>query len=625
MADTPKEQRKLRKQDWACAAEYISDELSTRKRKRRDKEKIWDEVDRQVAQVPRPTNIDHRTGRVISGKEWQTFKELPWQGQALEVLSADAHRILFPDTRNWFSAHASVNDLDLAAIDTDAMVGGTPDLLGERGISVEDIESIVEGAHTHYQDIYKFRHAWDRMTISALKYGTMVGRARMAKLSDFSHETRGVMSSSQMIPALVPMDVRQVYLDDSPSTLQHSDEILPPSPIFTYKQRVSDLMLAASKGGSNAGWITANLKNLEANEDGFVEVAEYEGDIVIPRKTQDSIYLPNVIITAVMGKENGKGVSNIVRYRENPFKFSSYVIDVYHPDDFSTNYGTSPLLKGMPVQQAATDFFNRLCHSGILNTEPPIGYDDSDPALAAMGGPQISPSAMWPSLGEIKTHQIGEPEKLLQVYLSLVQQYQEVSGVSAPRLGAQTKSHQTAFAVDTEVQRGVIRTVDFTRHMMGGAMRTWLSLEYEMIRKIIGQKKKPTPMYIPKLRGFLNVSKDVLPEAVSYDVHGVGGPAEEQQRNQRRTQALMTALQIEPVAQQVGGKPIDIDRVRVDLLREGGIDNASEYFIQKQVAPGPDGLPPAAQGGPQVSGANGAAPDPNAAVGVAAGIRPPIE
>lgn len=620
MADTPKEAKTLRRNDWDHAAEYIFDELSTRKRKRQDKERIWNEVDRQVAQTPRPTNRD-KNGQIMPGTEWQTFKELPWQAQSLELLSADSHRLLFPDDRNWFSAHASMSDQDLAGIDSNALVGGTPDILDERSVDISDIEAIIEGAHTHYQDTYKFRSAWDRMTISALKYGTMVGRARIAKLDDFSHEARGVVPSSQKIPALVPMDVRQVYLDDGPSTLQHSDQILPPSPIFCYKQRVTDLMLAASRGGADEGWIAQNLKGVEGDDGGYVEIAEYEGDIVIPRKTTDSIYLPNVIITAVSGKDStGKELSRVIRYRDNPFKFSSYIIDVYHPDDFSTNYGTSPLIKGMPVQQAATDAFNRLCHAAILSTEPPIGYDSSDAVYAGNNGPRIEPRALWATLSRLEIHQIGNPQELLQVYLALVQQFQEVTGVSAPRLGAQTKSHQTAFAVDSEIQRGVIRTVDFTRHMMYGGMRTWLSLEYEMIRKIIGEKKKGSPIYIPKLRHFLNVSKDVLPETVSYDVHGVSGPLEERDKQQQRLQALMTALQIEPLAQQSGGKPIDVDRIRTDLLKEGGIDNASEYFVQRQAQGSADGSPLAAQAGPGGAGPVANAPDPNASVNVAAGI-----
>lgn len=617
MADTPKEQRKLNRKDWDSAAEYIADELATRKGKRKDREKIWDEVDRQVEQIPVPTNRD-KSGHTIKGKEWQTFVEVPWQGQALELLSADAQRLIFPDDRNWFSAHVSMSDEELSRIDMDELVGGSPDLFGDRRMTAENVEAVVEGIHTHYQDIYKFRGAWDRLMISALKYGTMVGRARIATLSDFSHEARGVISSNQKIPAIVPMDPRCVYLDDGPSTLQHSDEILPPSPIFTYKQRISDLMLAAQRGGANAGWIGSNLKGLEAGEDGYLEIAEYEGDIVIPRKTTDSIYLANCVITVAMGRANGQGVSRVVRYRENPFRFSSYIVDVYHPDSLSTNYGTSPLIKGMPVQKAATDAFNRLCHSAILNTEPPIGWDDTDATLAAMGGPNIAPGASWPSLGQINIHEIGDPSVLLNVYLALTQQFQEVTGVSAPRLGAQTKSHQTAYAVDTEIQRGVIRTVDFTRQMMYGAMRTWLSLEYEMIQKILG--KNPKPMYIPKLNAFLNVSSKVLPKAVSYDVHGVSGPLEEREKQQQRQQALMTALQLEPLALQAGGTPIDLDRIRTDLLREGGVQNASEYFVQQEPQAGAGFAPQAATQQPPVSGANGGAPDPNALARVAAGI-----
>lgn len=619
MADTPKEAKRLTRKDWDNAAEYIFDELATRKRMRQDKERIWNEVDRQVAQIARPTNLDDKGNR-MPGTAWQTFKELPWQAQSLELLSADSHRLIFPDDRNWFSAHASVDDLSLADIDKNALLGGTPDILDEGSVTSQDIEAIIEGTHTHFQDIYKFRNAWDRMTISAIKYGTMVGRARIARIDDFSHETRGVIAKSQKIPVIVPMDVRKVYLDDGPSTLQHSDQILPPSPIFTWKQRVSDLMLAASRGGESEGWIASNLKGVEGDDGGYVEIAEYEGDIVIPRKSTESIYLANVVITAVSGQDSqGKSISRVIRYRDNGFNFSSYIIDVYHPDDFSTNYGTSPLIKGMPVQQAATDAFNRLCHSAILNTEPPIGFDSSDAIYAANGGPKIEPRALWATMSRLEIHQIGDPDKLLQVYLALVQQFQEVTGVSSTRLGGQTKSHQTRFAVDTEVQRGVVRTVDFTRHMMDGALRTWLSLEHEMIRKIMSGNKR-VPMYIPKLGSFLNVSGKEIPEAVSFDVHGVAGPLEEREKQQARTGALAAVAQMEEVAVQQGGDPLNWNALRTDLLREGGIFDAGKYFIQRQPQAGGGGSPLAAQAGPGAAAPAQGPIDPNALVNVAAGI-----
>ena len=36
--------------------------------------------------------------------------ELPLQAQALEVLTADARRMKFPDTGSWFRAHGQMTD-----------------------------------------------------------------------------------------------------------------------------------------------------------------------------------------------------------------------------------------------------------------------------------------------------------------------------------------------------------------------------------------------------------------------------------------------------------------------------------------------------------------------------------
>jgi hypothetical protein len=70
-------------------------------------------------------DVSHKklpNGQVDANKMWMAEMELPLQAQALEVLTADARRMMFPDSGPWFRAHAQVTD----------------DYLSRRSISVAD-------------------------------------------------------------------------------------------------------------------------------------------------------------------------------------------------------------------------------------------------------------------------------------------------------------------------------------------------------------------------------------------------------------------------------------------------------------------------------------------------------
>ena len=104
-------------------------------------------------------------------------------------------------------------------------------------------------------------------------------------------------------------------------------------------------------------------------------------------------------------------------------------------------------MKGYPIQVAAVDALNSLFEAAAIKNRPPISYDKDDIEFTGSGGPRIFPSASWPTLGDIKVHtEIGDPAAMFAIYQGLLQQYADVTGTTAPRLGAQTVSHTTAFA-----------------------------------------------------------------------------------------------------------------------------------------------------------------------------------
>ena len=565
MADFPIKKRRFNEADWASIAEEIKDDFNGRKRRRSDLDKQWDQIDRQLRMEPAP--LVDANGRNIKGS-WLPNMELPNQAQSLEVLNADARRLMFSDDRNYFSAHVGIDDdelnedmLEFATLE--AMSGG------------EKFESIVEGALTHFQGQYDHRGAWDRLNAEAFKYGKMVGRVVMVSGEKFDNSFRGVVRKGFEFPAVVPRSVRNVYVDDSTNAVMNEGMMISPSFIEHHHQKLDDLMLAAKKGSSdmtrpNGGWMPKRFKNIEADKNGNVEVIVYEGDLIVPRSTGPNMFIPNVRVSTVVG--SGKSGISVFRMQENPYPFRSYFTQDYHSENITSAYGVSPLMKGAPIQVAAATAWNRLTGVIMLNAQPPVSWNPADPHFQKTGGPEIWPGAMWQALTDPKVHQIGDAQALMQAFVMLQQLYSDMVGVNAPRLGAQTKSHQTAFAIDTEQTRGQVRTVDYVRSLMYGGMADALSMEYEMLRR----NMKKQPVYVPKAGEFLEFGKELLPGNVVFDVHGAGGPIEERERAAERQLALNQALQVEGFRLQSGQPP----KLNLDAIQEYQVGQAFKGFAE---------------------------------------------
>ena len=362
--------------------------------------------------------------------------------------------------------------------------------------------------------------------------------------------------------------------------------IIGASVIHEKTQRLEDLILAAKRGSTdpkdeNGGWMPKHLSKIKANKHGEVTLLEYEGDLIISR-TGDSTFSPNTIVTIV----SGEGTREVVRLRFNSYPFNSYINFPYHVEHLDSAYPASPLMKGRPIQIAAVDALNKTMMAAALNVLPPIRWDKDDPELASSGGPQIYPGALWGAATKIDAIQIGNPDALMRSYGAFLQQYANVTGVNAPRLGAQTVSHTTAFAKEAEISRGTIRTVDYVRSTLNGPLSKWLSMAYEMGRKEL----KETSVYIPAYNGFATITKDSLPENVVFEAHGSGGPAEESAKQQQRLQSLQMALQMHTAAAQMGlDTGFDISRAVDQILREGGWTDIDIFFAEP--------APPGAQEG----------------------------
>lgn len=609
------------KKDFALISEWILSEYDRRKNKRRDMEKVWKEVDRQIRMEPVAAIKTSPGHEKESRAAWIPELELPLQAQTLEILTADARRMRFPDTGPWYRPHSMVTDKYLDEIDLSAIISGDENDVPSI-ITQDNADKLVQGTLDHFHRQYDFFGNWDLISGEAFKYGTGVGRARIVQKTVFSDKAKGVVKQNQSIPVMFPVTVKNTYLDDRTHHLMNEGHIISPATIQRKTMQLKDLELAAKRGSNNVqseagGWIPKHIKGLEADKHGNVEVVEYEGDLVVPKAGKGSIHIPKALVTVVKGVRDGADDNTIIRFRIRRDSQSSYIVDPYHQEEIGSAYATSPLMKGWPIQKAAVELLSRSIAAGALSVEPPVSYDSDNYNLKSSGGPKIYPGAIWEGTGDFKPHQIGDPNGLFTVYIGLLQQYSDVTGVNAPRLGAQTVSHTTAYAKEAELSRGTIRTVDYVKSSLKDPMARWLDMEYKMGRDLLNN----TDIFIDAYGGFVTVSKKHLPEKVTFEVDGAGGPAEEQTRIQRRLDAIREVISLDQIkmqAQMAGVQPsINFEEANKQLLKDGGWQDVDAIIGTEQP---PQGVPQGAEAQPAMGGDSGVTTAPGAAIQALQGI-----
>lgn len=570
--------RRFDKRDFDYIAEFVIEEFERRKNKRLDLDKHIKEIDRQVAMIPDITHKMASNGKLDPDRAWMAEMELPYQAQALEVLTADARRLY--EAENWFVGHAAMTDEYLREVDFQSLVLGDETEVPSQ-INQDNADKLAQGFLLHLFRQNDFFGRLDRINAEAFKYGMGVGRARMETKNVFIDDARGVRKETQKIPVLVPVSIKQLYLDDAKPSI-HTAQALGPAHIAHDWIKLESLAIAANRGVNDpkdpdGGWMADGIKGLTADENGYVQILEMEGDIVVPRKTTRSIVIPGAIVTVALGsaaKDGEKATRGCVRFRFRKGQYNSYSLFPYHYEDATGTYPTSPLMKGRTVQIMAVQSLNRLMDAAALKNAPPVGWDRSDQYFASKGGPVIHPSAQWgtadPKSIEVFDKIGGDPAAMAQVLTLSINMYAELTGVLPARLGAQTVSHTTAFAKDAELTRGAVRTVDYVKQSGEGPVTRWLEQAYHMGRDALGSQETIS-FFIPSYGGFVEVNKKQLPETVIFQWFGAGGPAEEMQKRQMKQQSAMSAIQLDMMEVQKGGSPnIDVRAMQAELLRDGG-------------------------------------------------------
>ena len=598
---TIKTARRFDDRDWKYISDFIIDEFTRRKEDRKDREKYWKDIDRQIAMEPEIEYKKLPDGTVDRKKAWMAEMELPLQAQALEVLTADARQMMFPDSGPWFRAHAEMTDDYLQKANFKSIILGD-ELQVPSEINQDNCDKLVEGFLSHIYRQYDHTSKFDIINAESFKYGMGVGRARMETKNIYINESRGVRKEKQRLPVIVPCSIRNLYLD-SPRPSMHSSQVLGPAHIAHDYIRYENLVIAARKGSNDpdnedGGWMPDNLKKVVPDKKGYVQVFEMEGDIIVPRKTVRSVVIPGAIITVAMGgaEKGTTATRSVVRFRFRKHSFSSYLLFPYHYEGADDTYPTGPLMKGRPVQMMATDALNRCLDAAMLKNAPPVGYDPTDLTFTQSGGPEIYPYAQWETTGVVKVHNEvgGDPTALASLMAQAVNLYAELTGVFPARLGAQTLSHTTASAKQAELQRGAVRTVDYVNQSGHGPITRWLDMSYRMGREEL-KKNQDISFFIDAYGGFVEINKDMLPENVSFEWFGSGGPQDKRQKTADKMAALQLALKMDQMAVATG-KPATIDIVSAikETLREGGwsdLENITSGHAAIAGASGAPGVP----------------------------------
>ena len=617
---TKKGGKRFDDRDWRWIADYVVEEYEKRKRKRADRERQWDEVDRQIRMEPEVAYKRLANGQVDHKKLWMAETELPLQALALETNVTDARRMLFAPGDAWFRAHAQVTDEYLEKVQGP---GGIK-VLGDKNyvpstIQQDNVDKLVEGFVNHWFRQYDHNSRFDVINAEAFKYGIGVGRARLERKNIWITEARGVRTEKQLIPVIVPCSIKNLYLEEPRPTF-HSSTVLGPAHIAVDQIKYENIAIAANKGSTDpddedGGWMPKQFKQIVPEKNGYVRLLEMEGDIVIPRKTVKSMVLRGAIITvAVGGTKEGESASSkaVIRFRFRKSPWSSYLLFPYMKESADDAYPTGPLMKGRPVQMAATDATNRFLDSAMLKNAPPTGYDRNDQTFAASGGPQIYPYAMWESTDPVQVYDKvgGDPTALSQAALQFVNLYSELTGVLPARTGARTTSHTTAAAKNSEMQRSMSRIADYSEQTGNGPVTNWLNIAYHLGREAI-KGKKNFVVWIPQYGGHVEIDADMLPEDVEFEWFGSQGPQDKQQRMQAKIQSFQMAMQLDGASVKMGNPPeLNISSAIREVLREGGWYDL-EAILNAPHQPRdvtPPGGAPGAPGFPPTGGGAGGAP-----------------
>ena len=514
--------RKIQKTDWLQIESFVKNEHKRRKDmpSRKMHEKIWTEVDRQIAMQPM-VRVDQSGNK--TDPTWHHTIEVGELTRSLEVLKADVRRIAFPSNRSWFESHAEIE----FPLDEET---------GRKSVDQEQ-QKFVDGALRsmmvqQHQD-FGFKARFDLCINEALGHGSFVAEViwdSAAKVYDGS----GMEFFSA--PTLQPHSMWNCFPDPSPSIIgtdmfyRGSMVIVSYKPIYILKDEAS-----GKEGWMNLGKIQ---KRQNKNKDGDtedVEIVTYYGDCEIKRQ-DGNIYLPNSKV--VLANDT------IVYYGPIDTPYPPVLFTGYERLDIRDPYYVSPITKLSPMQKFTSICINQFMNAVALQVEPPIQYNGNDQNLVAMGGPKIAPGMLYPTKTGTTWDvlQTGDPRWALEAAQMGMMQVQMGTGVDAQRAGsADATNDKTATEIRRTSQAGQIRTVDFVDKLEGQALRPFLYMQHDLnLKNLQKYSFYNSEMDSPD---FVRVTNEDIPKHVHFEIVGSKGVLGEEERSAKMTQVTAFASQ----------------------------------------------------------------------------------
>lgn len=515
--------KRIQGKDFDKVESFIKDELTSRKggEFRKDHERVWKEVDRQVSMKPMQRTPRNRNTQ----SDWRAALELGELAKASEILSDDVRRLAFPRNRTWFEPHSEIE------------TGLDPQTGESAPIDPKDQSAVDEGVQALMAQQHIDFGLKDRVGLSvkeALHHGSFVAEAQWEHANKI-HNGTGVESIAA--PVWVPHSMWHCYPDPSPS-IQGTNMFYPGSMIIESKMPRSQLQKLKGQEGYYSARIDKVPKKGPRDD---IEIVTYFGTLVILR-SGDDIIRPNTKTILANGK--------LIYHRENPMPFPEIIYSGWEKMDVRDPYYVSPLIKMSPTQKMGSQLASRLMDNIDLKVEPPVIYSSQDPEFAMNGGPTIAPGAKNGTKGkaEWKTFDAGDPAAALSGLQFIVTEIQGGTGVDNRRSSGQAdSSRQTATEIMKLDQGGERRAVDFVDKLELHGLRPFLIMQHELNKRNMKFYQFYNPS--PDAPDFERAGPDDLPGNVNFEIVGSRAVLGEERRQQSIVQAAQITSQIPQLAE----------------------------------------------------------------------------
>lgn len=565
--------KRIQEKDIETMELFIGKELSRRceSEHRKSAERRWREVDRQVRMEPL-MRLD-RNQQPIKEDEWRAAVEVGELSKALEIVSSDVRRLIFPNDRTWFEAHSKLD----AGKNEDGTIK-QPDAKTQT-ITDNALRSMMV---QQQKDIgLKDRH--ELSVKEALMHGSYVTEVKYEQrlLVDGGHSIKATS-----VPTWVPHSMWNCYPDPSPSVIvgdlfyQGSMIILSYMPRYKLEQLTGDGWMTKryKKVPKNHRYDAAGRTSTESGDGGDrqvdtdeIELVTYYGDINIER-SEDDLFFPNSKACFANGI--------LVYFSPSELPYLPIIFRGYEKQDVRDPYFVSPLMKLEPMQKTASIMLNRFIDLVELKVDPPIIYNGNDPAFVRDGGPRIFPGAKTASKsnGDIKMIETGEPAAALAGFKEAMNIIQQGLGVDAVRSGTTSPAGRTAFEINKVSQSAEVRTLDFIDKLEPG-LESYLYMQHDLNRKYL----KNYSYYNDDLDApdYLTATKNELPKFAKFTVVGSKSTLGEDQRVSRTSQVTAFLL-----GNPLTAELVNIDEVAKTMYQDAGIQNP-ERLLNTQSAMDP--------------------------------------